>query len=106
MAQPVPPKRGGIHPTYGIFIGGGDLSGGDLDDEYKLTGLKHYKYSVQRRGAKVINSIEQALLKAIESKDFEKFNGKLETTKLSMENELDKESAVLQVWLVDANKIK
>ena len=33
MAQPVPPKRGGIHPTYGVFI-----VGGDLDDEYKLTG--------------------------------------------------------------------
>ena len=42
----------------------------------------------------MINSIEQALLKAIESKDTGKFNGKLETTKFSMENELDKESFV------------
>ena len=50
MAQPVPPKRGGIHPTYGVFI-----SGGDLDNEYKLTGLRHYKYTAQRRGTKVIN---------------------------------------------------
>ena len=92
MAQPTPPKRGGIHPTYGIFIGGGEL-----DDEYKLTGTRHYKYTAQRRGAKVINSIEQALLKAIDSKDTDKFNGKLETTKSSMENELDKESFVKQL---------
>ena len=92
MAQPIPPKRGGIHPTYGVFIGGGDL-----DAEYKLTGLRHYKYTAQRRGAKVINSIEQALLKAIESKDSDKFNGKLETTKSSAENELDKESFVKQL---------
>jgi len=93
MAQNTPrPRRGGIHSTYGVYIGGGDL-----DDEYNLTGTRHYKYTSQRRSAKVINSIEQALLKAIESKETDKFNGKLETTKSSLENELDKESFVKQL---------
>ena len=63
MAQ-IPPKRGGIHPIYGVFIGGGEL-----DENYRLSGTRHYKFTTQRRGAKVVNAIEQALLKAIESKD-------------------------------------
>ena len=92
MAQLTEPRRGGIHPTYGIYIGGGEL-----DDEYKLTGTRHYKYTSQRRSAKVINSIEQALLKAIESKEIDKFNGKLEITKSSMDYELDKEGFVKQL---------
>ena len=37
------------------------------------------------------------LLKAIESKDTDKFNGKLETTESSMENELGKEFFVKQL---------
>ena len=90
-AQPIPPKRGGIHPTYGIFIGGGDLN-----DVYQLTGVRHYKYTSQRCSAKVINSTKQALLKAIDSKETGKFNRRLETTESSMDNELDKDSFVKQ----------
>ena len=56
MTTRVPPKRCGEHPIYGIYIGGSDL-----DDDYKLVGNRHYKYTSQRRSAKVINSIEQAL---------------------------------------------
>ena len=63
MAQ-IPPRKGGVHPIYGVFIGGGEL-----DENYCLTGTRHYKFTTQRRGAKVVNAIEQALLKAIESKD-------------------------------------
>ena len=82
------------HPSYlyGTYIGVGDLN-----DEYRLTGTRHYKYTSQRCSAKVINSIKQALLKAIKSKYIDKFNGKLETTKSSMENELDKDSFVKQL---------
>ena len=57
------PRRGGEHPTYGIFIGGSFL-----DNEYKLTGTRHYQFTSQRRSANVVNSIEQALLTTIESK--------------------------------------
>lgn len=57
-----PPRRGGEHPIYGIFIGGSAL-----DDEYRLIGTRHYKYTTQRRSAKVVNSIEQSLITTIES---------------------------------------
>ena len=52
-----PPKRGGEHPTYGVYIGGSEF-----DDQYELVGSRHYKYTSQQRSAKVVNSIEQALL--------------------------------------------
>ena len=84
-----PPRRGGVHPIYGIFLGGGEL-----DDEYKLTGSCHYKFTGQRRGAKVVNSIEQSLLTAIESTDADKFNGNLEKTNSSPDNEIDKEAFI------------
>ena len=80
-----PPKRGGEHPTYGIFIGGSFL-----DNQYKLTGARHYRYTSQRRSAKVVNTIEQALLTTIESKTAPKFNGNLEKTPSLNENELEK----------------
>ena len=92
MAQPISPRRGGVHPIYGVFIGGGEL-----DDTYRLTGTRHYKFTTQRRSAKVVNSIEQALLKAIDAKDVSKFNGNLETTPSTTEYELDKESFVKQL---------
>ena len=88
----VPPKRGGIHPTYGVYIGGSEL-----DENYRLAGTRHYKYTSQRRSAKVINSIEQALLNAIDSKDNLKFKGNLETTPSLEANKLDKDSFVKQL---------
>ena len=87
-----PPRRGGEHPTYGIFIGGSDL-----DDQYKLTGARHYKYTSQRRGAKVVNSIEQALLSTIDSHTSPKFNGNLERTPSTQDTELDKLNFIKQL---------
>ena len=80
-----PPKQGGEHPTYGIFIGGGFL-----DNQYKLMGNRHYQYTSQRRSAKVVNSIEQALLNTIKSKTAPKFNGNLEKIPSAGENNLEK----------------
>ena len=80
-----PPKRGGEHPTYGIFIGGSFL-----DNQYKLTGTRHYRYTSQRRSAKVVHTIEQALLTTIESNSAPKFNGNLEKTPSSSDTELEK----------------
>ena len=85
----VPPRRGGEHPIYGIFLGGGELN-----DLYELSGAHHYRFIGQRRGAKVINSIEQALLSTIASKDADKFNGNLEKTKSSVSSEIDKETFI------------
>ena len=75
-----------------IYIGGGDLV-----DEYKLTVTRHYKCTSKRRSVKVINSIDEALLKAIESKEIDKFNGKLEIIKSSMEHKLNKDSFVKEL---------
>ena len=92
MTTNPPPKRGGIHPIYGTFIGGSEL-----DDTYKLTGTRHYRFTGQRRGPKVVNSIEQALLKTIDSNDAYKFNGNLEKTESSPETEIDKETFIKQL---------
>ena len=92
QSPPVPPRRGGVHPTYGVFVGGSEL-----DEKYCLTGTRNYQFTTQRRSAKVVNSIKQALLKAIEAKDINKFNGSLETTPSLNEFELDKESFVKQL---------
>ena len=83
------PRRGGTHPTYGIFIGGNEL-----DNSYRLMGTRHYRFTSQRRSAKVINSIEQALINTIASKDSEKFNGSLEKTASTSEYEMDKETFI------------
>ena len=78
MAE-VTPRRGGNHPTNGNFIGGSPL-----DNQYRLVGKRHYKYTAQRRSAKVVNSIEQALLTTIKSKQTPTFNVKLEKTHKAM----------------------
>jgi hypothetical protein len=54
----VPPKRGGIHPTYGKFIGGGGLN-----DAYEMSDSEFslYRFSTQRRHEKTITSIESKL---------------------------------------------
>ena len=87
-----PPRRGGEHPTYGIYIGGSFL-----DDQYRLTGNRHYQYTSQRRSANVVSSIEQALLTTIESKTAPKFNGNLEKTPSSSEFELEKLTFIKQL---------
>ena len=79
-----PPRRGGNHLTYGVFLGGALL-----DNDYRLTEIRHYRFTTQHLGAKVIISIEQALLHAINSKESEKFNGNLEKTESFAANEMD-----------------
>ena len=86
------PRRGGNHHTYGVFIGGAPL-----DFNYRLTGERHYRFTAQRWGAKVINSIKEALLNAINSKDTDKFNGNLGKTESSASNEIDKETFIKQL---------
>ena len=92
MTARSPPRRGGEHPTYGVFI-----RGSELNNEYKLVGTRHYRYTSQCRSAKVINSIEQALLKAIDLKEISKFNGSLEMAPSTKDKELDKEGFVKQL---------
>jgi hypothetical protein len=53
-----PSKRGGIHPTYGTFLGGAML-----DHEYKtaITAASLYQFSTQRRHEDIIGDIERPL---------------------------------------------
>ena len=72
---PVPPKRGGIHSTYGKFIGGSKLN-----DSYQTVGgsASLYRFSTQRRHEKTITSIERTLRESRDSTTTIKFNGTLE----------------------------
>ena len=49
---------------------------------------------LQRCGAKVVNSIKQALLSTTNTKDYEKFNGSLETTHSLAQNKIDKATLI------------
>ena len=84
----VPPKPGGIHPIYGMFIGGSALN-----DAYEVsTGDNSlYRFSTQRRHEKTITSIERVLREARDSTTGIKFNGTLEPTVGTPTTEIGKE---------------
>ncbi|KAI2499352.1 hypothetical protein MHU86_15134 [Fragilaria crotonensis] len=74
-----PPKRGGIHPQFGRFIGGAKLN-----DSYETiggNGASLYRFSTQRRHEKTIASIEKTLIDTRDSTTGIKFNGTLEPGK-------------------------
>jgi hypothetical protein len=80
------PKRGGIHSTHGVYMGGNVL-----DDTWKAIG--RYRYASQRRGDKHVAKVEQNLMTARDSVSILKFHGTLELTGASM-TELDKDQFV------------
>ena len=84
MSTPTAPKRGGIHPIYGVFVGGAAV-----DDNYKLKGKRLYKSSTQRRNPKSIGHIEGDLRTARDSTTVCKFHGNLDGT---TDRELNKKS--------------
>ena len=69
----VVPKRGGIHPLYGLYIGGSGL-----DQDYQPKDRNSYSYASQRRNVKTISSIERDLVTARDSTTNLKFDGRLE----------------------------
>jgi hypothetical protein len=79
------PKRGGTHPIYGVFLGGG-LVGAGWD-----MGTDRYRFSSQRFDEKRIGKVERGLTDARDKTTTLKFNGtlKLDGTEGS-EIELDK----------------
>jgi len=89
---PVKPKRGGIHPTYGQYIGGSVL-----DDNYELEdSVFSFAFHTQLRTVKSLASIEKTLMCAMKSTTTIKFNGSLEP--ISGEStEIDKERFVAEV---------
>jgi hypothetical protein len=52
------PKRGGTHPIYGVFLGGGSVGAGwDMD-------TARYRFSSQRRDKKIVGKVERGLTDA------------------------------------------
>ena len=72
----VPPKRGGIHPQFGRFIGGSKLN--DAYETVGGSGTGLFRFSTQRRREKTLASIEKTLRDARDSTTGIKFNGTLE----------------------------
>jgi hypothetical protein len=63
------PKRGGTHPIYGVFLGGGSVGAGwDMDDA-------RYCSSSQRRDEKSVGKVERGLTDARDKTATLKFNG-------------------------------
>jgi hypothetical protein len=83
------PKRGGTHPIYGVFLGGGSVGAGwDMDDA-------RYRFPSQRRDEKSVVKVESGLTDALDKTTTLKFNGtlKLDGTEGS-ERELYKDQFV------------
>ena len=47
ISTPIAPRRGGIHPNFGAYVGGASL-----DDAYRLTDTDSYFYASQVRTLK------------------------------------------------------
>jgi hypothetical protein len=83
------PKRGGTHPIYGVFLGGGSVGAGwNMDDA-------RYRSSSQRRDKKIAGKVERGLTDARDKTTTLKFNGALELDGTEgSERELDKDQFV------------
>jgi len=88
------PKRGGVHPEYGIYLGGEDL-----DDDWDLQPGFNFKYAMQCHNAKVVASMMKTFTGARESVSVLKFDGKLEPVNEN-NKELDKEAFILTIELL------
>ena len=70
------PKRGGVHPEYGIYLGGEDL-----DDNWDLQPGYHFKYAMQCHNPKAVASMIWTFTEARESVTVLKFDGNFEPAK-------------------------
>ena len=82
---PSSPKRGDIHPIYGVYLGGSGLI-----NDYRLAKVNSYKFTSQLRNIKQAGVSERILTNSREDSSLRKFNGKLEvpnTTSYEMDKE-------------------
>ena len=82
------PLRGGIHPIYGLFMGGSEL-----DDSYALINNSPYKLTTQLRNSKQSSQSERSLMTARSNASAITFHGNLETPSKCI-TEYDKEGFV------------
>ena len=83
---PSTPKRGGIHPIYGVYLGGSGLK-----DDYSLLKVNSYKFTSQLRNVKQAGISERTLMNSREDSSLRKFNGKLEVPNAATSFDMDKE---------------
>jgi hypothetical protein len=87
----VPPRRGGIHPVHGVFLGGVAV-----DDTWAMP-TSHYRFLTQRRDVRYIAKIERGLTDARDSAPSPNFNGQMNVA--SGDNaELDKDRFVREIY--------
>ena len=84
----IKPKRGGLHPIYGLFMGGSELT-----NNYTLKSTTPYKLTTQLRNPKQSSSSERILVSARQRAISVTFKGNLETPS-NCTNEYDKEGFI------------
>ena len=82
------PIRGGLHPIYGLFMGGSELN-----DDYTLKTNTPYKFTTQLRNSKQSSSSEQMLMKRRSDATAITFKGNLEVSETCI-TEYDKENFI------------
>ena len=87
--KPPTPKRGGVHVTHGIFIGGSAL-----DKDYKPTEAQLYHYPTQKRDGKSVGMIMNNFIEARDSSNTIKFDGNIETSDANL---LDKDGFIKSI---------
>jgi hypothetical protein len=89
LPPPVKPTRGGIHGSYGVFLGGGDVEAG-----WVMTKAL-YRFSIQKRDEGSVSKVERFVTDARCKTRMCKFNWTLELNiKEGTEHELDNEQFV------------
>lgn len=78
------PKRGGVHPIYGVFLGGGPMN-----DQYCIDSPDFHCVS-QLRSVKQLQIIQTQLEQARDSISSIKFHGNLDIDESKTVTELDK----------------
>ena len=87
----ITPRRGGIHPIYGTYLGGAKLN--DTYHSVISKGTSLFRFSTQHRHEKTLAKIEDNLRMARDSIITIKFNGRLEAPEGNL-NEIGKERFV------------
>jgi hypothetical protein len=91
VANTPTPKRGGLHPIFGAFLGGSRM-----DETYHLVTPKFHCVS-QLRTVKQLQAIQTSLEQARDSTTSLKFHGNLELDDLKTTTELDKKNFIKRV---------
>jgi hypothetical protein len=88
-ATTISPERGGIHPIYGVYLGGGEV------EQRWMMSENRYRFSTQRPDEKNVPRVERGLTDARDKTTTLKFIGNLELDgKEGSENEIYKDQFV------------